>query len=296
MINNNIIKEIECRFAEFAISVSDTMLYYRTRDFLTYMQSYEIVKEIMCELTQNFPYKIDVLKDNQGMYKLPDDLMASVANSREEYVSFVIHFLRWTFEEQNYDTTKLYDDTWWTCSSDEDYTKKEKIRLFQQDVVAPIVTYVVDRLRQGLYIGTILDRFAVRAMRYKCLNDVKNECEVQDRIAMYLFDNGRENHREENSGNGNPDFLISDEEGLFVVEVKYINNNSRIGTKTFAKWTAQLKDYMDKYSSHQGILYIVSRQHIEFAWKDKSQNMSIINVYIGDKAPSELGERKRIEI
>ena len=296
MTHKNIIEEIERRYAHYILSDSDTMLYYRTRDFLNYMQSYEIVREIIRELTQKHPYKEGVLKDEKGYYKLPDQLMASIANGREEYVSFVIHFLSWIFEEHNHDTTKFYDDAWWTCPNNRDYTKKERIRLFQQDVILPIVTYVVDRLRQGLYISKALERFAVRAMRFKCLSGVKNEREVQDRIAMYLFDIGRENHREENSGNGNPDFLISDEDGLFVVEVKFINNNSRKGVKAFAKWTSQLRDYMEKYSSHQGILFIVTRQHIEFVWKDTPQNMSIMNVYIGDKNPSELGAKRRIEI
>ena len=296
MYNINIIKELERRLEEFCLSDSDTMLYYKTRDFLSFMQSYEIVREIMRDLTQKHPYKKNILKDGKEFYKLPDQLMSSVANSREEYVSFVIHFLNWTFEEQNHDTTKFYDDTWWTCSSNKEYTKKERIRLFQQDVISSIVNYVIDRLRQGLYISAVLENFAVRAMRYKCLSGVKNEREVQDRIAMYLFDNGRENHREENSGNGNPDFLISDEDGLFVVEVKYIKEDSRIGVKDLESWTSQLKDYMAKYSSHCGILYIVNRQRIEFAWKESPQNMSIMNVYIDDKNPSGLRKTKRIEV
>lgn len=128
------------------------------------------------------------------------------------------------------------------------------------------------------------------------LKDVKNEREVQDKIAMYLYDNGRENHREENSGNGKQDFLISDEDGLFVVEVKYIKENSRIGITDLESRTSQLKDYMAKYSSHCEILYIVNRQRIEFAWKDSPQNMSIMNVYIDGKNSSELRKPKRIEI
>lgn len=296
MTHKIIIEEIERRYAHYILSDSDTMLYYRTRDFLNYMQSYQIVREIIRELTQKHPYKESVLKDENGFYKLPDQLMASIANSREEYVSFVIHFISWIFEKNNHDTTKLYDDAWWTCSNNRDYTKKERIQLFQQDVISPIVTYVVDKLRQGLYISTVLDNFAVRAMRYKCLSNVNNEREVQDRIAMYLYDCGSKNHREENSGNGNPDFLISDEDGLFVVEVKYIKEDSRIGVKDLERWTSQLKDYMAIYSSHYGILYIVNRQRIEFAWKDSPENMIIMNVYIDDKNPSELKKTKRIEV
>lgn len=296
MTNKNIIEDIERRHAQYILSDSDTILFYRTRDFMNYLRSHEIVRHIFGELTNTYQYKESVLKNEDGMHKLPHELMASVGNSREEYVSFALQFLQSLFENDNNDTTELFDEAWWTCSNNREYTKKERIRLFQQDVITPIVNYVVAKLRQGLYISTALEKFAVRAMRYGSLKDVKNEREVQDRIAMYLYDNGRENHREENSGNGNPDFLISDEDGLFVVEVKYIKENSRIGITDLESWTSQLKDYMAKYSSHCGILYIVNRQRIEFAWKDSPQNMSIMNVYIDGKNPSELRKAKRIEI
>lgn len=100
------------------------------------------------------------------MYKLPHELMASVGNCREEYVSFALFFLQSLFEKDNNDTTGIFDEAWWTCSNNREYTKKERIRLFQQDVITPIVNYVVAKLRQGLYINTALEKFAVRAMRY----------------------------------------------------------------------------------------------------------------------------------
>lgn len=296
MINKNIIEDIERRHAQYILSDSDTILYYRTRDFMNYLRSHEIVRHIFDELTNTYQYKESVLKDENGMHKLPYELMASVGNSREEYISFVLHFLGSLFENDNYKGTELFDEAWWICSNDREYTKKERIRLFQQDVIAPIVNYVVDKLRQGLYVSTALEKFAVRAMRYGSLKDVKTEREIQDQIAMFLYDNGRESHREENSGNGNPDFLISDEDGLFVVEVKYIKEDSRIGVTDLKSWTSQLKDYMVKYSSHCGILYIVNRQRIEFAWKDSPHNMSIMNVYIDGKNPSKLRKIKRIEM
>ena len=119
---------------------------------------------------------------------------------------------------------------------------------------------------------------------------------MQDQIALYLYDNGNENHREENSGNGNPDFLISDKKELFVVEIKYVKAKSRKGEKDLEKWTSQLKSYMARYSSHHGVLYIVTEKNCEFVWKNSPSNMSIMNVYIGEKKPHEVGEPLKIEI
>lgn len=292
-----IIEEIERRYMQYSMSNSDTMLYYRTRDFFEFLKSHDVVNFIIEEVKRHHPFTEKILIDERiGDFKLPDEVMRSVGNSRESYVSFVLHYLEWTYKKEHNDTLKLYDNAYWTCSNNKDYQKKDRIRLFQQDVIYPLSTYITDRLRKGLFICNVLEKFSVRAMRFKCLQGVKSERDVQDRIALFLYDNGNENHREENSGNGNPDFLISDKKELFVVEVKYLRANSKKGKKDFEEWTSQLKSYMARYSSHHGVLYIVTEKNWEFAWKNSPCNMSIMNVYIGEKKPHEVGDPLRIEI
>ena len=297
MNTNIIIEDIERRYMQYSMSNSDTMLYYRTRDFVEFLKSYDVVNKIIEDIKLQTPFTENIMIDKRhGDRKLPDDIMRSVGNSRDAYVSFLLHYLEWTFSKKQFDTLRLYDDTSWTCSNNNEYSKKDRIRLFQQDVVFPITTYIIDRLRKGQLLCSVLEQFSVRAMRFKCLQGVKSERDVQDRIALYLYDNGNENHREENSGNGNPDFLISDLKELFVVEVKYIKAKSKKGKKDFEEWTSQLKSYMARYSSHHGVLYIVTEENLEFAWKTSPCNMSLMNVYIGDKKPSEIGKPLRIEI
>ena len=110
MTNRNIIENIERRLAQYILSDSDTMLYYRTRDFMNYLWSHEIVKHILGELTNAYQYKESVLKNKNGMYKLPHELMASVSNSREEYVSFTLYFLQRLFENDHNNSTELFDE------------------------------------------------------------------------------------------------------------------------------------------------------------------------------------------
>lgn len=292
-----IIEDIERRYMQYSRSNSDTMLYYRTRDYVKFLKSYDVVTNIIEEVKRDYPFTDKILFDNQsGDFKLPDEVMRSVGDNRESYVSFVLHYLEWTFQKENFDTLRLYDDAYWTCSSKKDYSRKERIQLFQQDIVSPLTTYIIDRLRKGLFICSVLEHFSIRAIRFKCLQGVKNERDVQDQIALYLYDNGNENHREENSGNGNPDFLISDEEELFVVEIKYVKAKSKKRRKDFENWTSQLKSYMSRYSSYHGVLYIVTEDNCEYVWKNSPCNMSIMTVYIGEKKPYEIGKPFRIEI
>jgi hypothetical protein len=250
----------------------------------------------MEEVKAHFPFKEDIMIDKSKNKKLPDEIMNSVGDNRDMYVSFVLHYLEWTFRKEHFDTLKLCDDANWICSNTVEYSKKERIRLFQQDIIYVLTAYIIDRLRKGLFICNTLEQFSIRAMRFNCLKSIKHERDVQNVIATYLFDNGNESHREENSGNGNPDFLISDEEELFVVEVKYLRANSRKGEKALERWTSQLRNYMAKYSSHHGVLYIVTERNCEYVWRNCPPNMSIMNVYIGNKKPSDLVKPDRIEI
>lgn len=296
MNTNIIIENIERRYMQYSTSDSDTMLYYRTRDYIKYLYSYGVVRFIMEEVKQQNPFTESILLDKDGHYKMPDDIMRSVGNSRESYVSFLLHYLEWTYQNEHFDTLQLYDDAYWTCSDTKEYSLKDRIRLFQQDVIYPITTYIIDRLREGLCVCYVLKQFSIRAQRFNTLQGVKNERDIQDKIALFLYDNGNENHREENSGNAYPDFLISDKKLQFVVEVKYVKAKYPKGKHDLEKWTAQLKSYMDRYAYHHGVLYIVSEQYCEYIWKNCPQNMSIMNVYIGPQKPNDIGKAKQIEV
>lgn len=296
MNTKSIIEDIERRYTQYSLSDSDTMLYYRTRDYIDFLNSFDVVNSIIEEIKRLHPFTERVLMDEKFGRKSPRDVMRSVGDSRESYVAFLLHYFEWTFRKEHFNEPELYKDAKWICAKDPDYSKKELIRLFQQNTVYPIATYIVDRLRKGQLLCNVLEQFSIRAMRFNILQGVKNEREVQNKIALYLYDNGNENHREENSGNGNPDFLISDINGRFVVEVKFVKANSRKGIKDLERWTSQLRNYMNKYSSYQGVLYVVSEKNCKFEWKYAPSNMSIMNVYIGKLKPNEMTKPQVYEI
>lgn len=276
-----IIKELEHRYAQYSMSDSDTMLYFSTKEFLNYLRSNSVVNQIINKLCQQYPFSDEEFTKYRNIEYF--SFLNAITENREKYASFCFQYLEWGFKQQKFDTLQLYSEASWTCSNTRDYSKKEQIKLFQIDVVYNIVSIIIDELRKGIGECHALMRFGERAMRFKTLSDIGDENDLQDRLGLFLYDNGYPFSREENSGNGKADFLISDDED-FVVEVKFVgDDDEKCTVSDLRRWSSQLDDYMKKYSSRRGILYIVSKKDYEFLWSEKYENKNIMNVYIGNR-------------
>lgn len=132
-----------------------------------------------------------------------------------------------------------------------------------------------------------MDRFKNRTMRFESpyLKGYA-ERDVQNKLALYLFDSGYIVHREEDISNGQPDFLFSDEDkNSYIIEVKYITNKA--SNKNLKAYTSQLRDYVSKLNSHIGVLCIFTTQDYEFTWLNKPYNLEILTIYVGELNPSE---------
>ena len=200
-------------------------------------------------------------------------------------MSFVLHYLEYSYTTDSIED--FYDEASWICLSNEEYDKKERIKLFKIDVVKPLCDYVTDELRKNVSLLYVLDRFKNRTMRFESpyLKGYA-ERDVQNKLALYLFDSGYIVHREENISNGQPDFLFSDEDkNSYIIEVKYITN--KVSNKNLKTYTSQLKDYVSKLNSHIGVLCIFTKQDYEFTWLNKPYNLEILTIYVGELNPSE---------
>lgn len=281
MYLRQIIKDIEIYFSRYCESTSDTMLYYTTKHLLDFLTSFDIVKVILISLKNEYPYEKNAFEKSQNGF----EIIKHVAQCKKQYVSFVLHFLEYSYTTDSIED--FYDEASWICLSNEEYDKKERIKLFKIDVIKPLCDYVIDELRKNVSLLYVLDRFKNRTMRFESpyLKDYA-ERDVQNKLALYLFDSGYIVHREENISNGQPDFLFSDEDkNSYIIEVKYITN--KVSNKNLKVYTSQLRDYVSKLNSHIGVLCIFTTQDYEFTWLNKPYNLEILTIYVGGLNPSE---------
>lgn len=281
MYLRQIIKDIEIYFSRYCESTSDTMLYYTTKHLLDFLNSFDVVKVILINLKNEYPYDKNAFEKSQNGF----EIIKHVAQCKKQYVSFVLHFLEYSYTTDSIED--FYDEASWICLSNKEYDKKERIKLFKIDVVKPLCDYVTDELRKNVSLLYVLDRFKNRTMRFESpyLKDYA-ERDVQNKLALYLFDSGYIVHREENISNGQPDFLFSDEDkNSYIIEVKYITNKA--SNKNLKAYTSQLRDYVSKLNSHIGVLCIFTTQDYEFTWLNKPYNLEILTIYVGELNPSE---------
>ena len=281
MYLRQIIKDIEIYFSRYCESTSDTMLYYTTKHLLDFLNSFDIVKVILINLKNEYPYDKNAFEKSQNGF----EFINHVAQCKKQYVSFVLHFLEYSYTTDSIED--FYDEASWICLSNKEYDKKERIKLFKIDVVKPLCDYVTDELRKNVSLLYVLDRFKNRTMRFESpyLEDYE-ERDVQNKLALYLFDSGYIVHREENISNGQPDFLFSDEDkNSYIIEVKYITNKA--SNKNLKAYTSQLRAYVSKLNSHIGVLCIFTTQDYEFTWLNKPYNLEILTIYVGGLNPSE---------
>ena len=283
MYTKRVINDIETYYSRYCESISDQMLYYSTMHFVSYLYSYSIVKDILLNLKKECPYNKETIEDYNELDGF--DVIKRVAQDKKCYISYVLHYLDYSFASNS--IVDFYDDAAWICYVKKDYSLKERIMLFKTDVIKPLCEYVIDELRKNVSLLYVLDRFKNRTMRFESpYPEDYEERDVQNKLALYLFDSGYIVHREENISNGQPDFLFSDEDkNSYIIEVKYITN--KVSNKNLKVYTSQLRDYVSKLNSHIGVLCIFTKQDYEFTWLNKPYNLEILTIYVGELNPSE---------
>lgn len=281
MYTRQIIKDIETYYSRYSESTSDQMLYYTTKHLIIFLYSFDIVNVILSNLKKEYSYEDSKIKEYEEMTGF--EIIKHVAKDKKQYISYILHYLEYTFDSNQ--IVDFYNDASWICYNNSDYNIKERIMLFKTDVIKPLCDYVIDELRKHVSLLYVLNKFKNRTMRFETPYPSEyNEWNIQNKLALYMFDNGYDVQRENDISNGKPDFLFSDEENnSYVIEVKYVKNKKH----DFKSYISQLMDYMNKLESHIGVLCIFTTMNYDFKWTDKPNHIEIITIYVGNKKPNE---------
>lgn len=281
MYTRQIIKDIETYYSRYSESTSDQMLYYTTKHLIIFLYSFDIVNVILSNLKKEYSYEDSKIKEHEEMTGF--EIIKHVAKDKKQYISYILHYLEYTFDSNQ--IVDFYNDASWICYNNSDYNIKERIMLFKTDVIKPLCDYVIDELRKHVSLLYVLNKFKNRTMRFETPYPSEyNEWNIQNKLALYMFDNGYDVQRENDISNGKPDFLFSDEENnSYVIEVKYVKNKKH----DFKSYISQLMDYMNKLESHIGVLCIFTTMDYDFKWTDKPNHIEIITIYVGNKKPNE---------
>lgn len=281
MYTRQIIKDIETYYSRYSESTSDQMLYYTTKHLIIFLYSFDIVNVILSNLKKEYSYEDSKIKEYEEMTGF--EIIKHVAKDKKQYISYILHYLEYTFDSNQ--IVDFYNDASWICYNNSDYNIKERIMLFKTDVIKPLCDYVIDELRKHVSLLYVLNKFKNRTMRFETPYPSEyNEWNIQNKLALYMFDNGYDVQRENDISNGKPDFLFSDEENnSYVIEVKYVKNKKH----DFKSYISQLMDYMNKLEYHIGVLCIFTTMDYDFKWTDKPNHIEIITIYVGNKKPNE---------
>lgn len=281
MYTRQIIKDIETYYSRYSESTSDQMLYYTTKHLIIFLYSFDIVNVILSNLKKEYSYEDSKIKEYEEMTGF--EIIKHVAKDKKQYISYILHYLEYTFDSNQ--IVDFYNDASWICYNNSDYNIKERIMLFKTDVIKPLCDYVIDELGKHVSLLYVLNKFKNRTMRFETPYPSEyNEWNIQNKLALYMFDNGYDVQRENDISNGKPDFLFSDEENnSYVIEVKYVKNKKH----DFKSYVSQLMDYMNKLESHIGVLCIFTTMDYDFKWTDKPNHIEIITIYVGNKKPNE---------
>lgn len=303
MYTKQVINDIETNYSRYSESISDQMLFYNTKHFFSYLFSIDIVKDILSNLKKECPYNEETIKKYNTLEGF--NLLQLVAQDRKKYVSYVLHFLEYSFASGL--IINFYVEAAWICYGEKEYTLKEKIMLFKTEVIKPLCDYVIDELRKNVSLLYVLNRFKNRTMRFETPYSTEySERYIQNNLALYLFDRGYNVHREEDLSNGKPDFVLSGKNNVhrnenqsngqsdflysdednnpYIIEVKFIKK--KISENKFREYTSQLNEYVNEQYTSIGVLCIFTIEDLDFIWKNNPTNMEIITIYVGNLKPS----------
>lgn len=292
-----IIDKIELAYSQYLQQGSEIMFTTFTDHFFDKIESMPSCKYLLEDLESQHKIAQEVFEERiKSEFFYDKDFFVS---SEFYYVAYCYQYYKFLRNRQrtfgNY-LNPYFKEVIWTDKSINE--EGDRMKLFKTDFVRPIVNYIVDHLKGESLILQCLQRYKSRVERFKTIQveDV-TESKLQRDLALYLFDNGVEFSKEDDTCSGRLDFRISDKtvhygailncnNKSFIVETKYMK---KFTDSLLKKAITQLKAYINQVPSH-GCLVVFTLDDSDIILEDSIQDgITILPIYIGGKTPSNRG-------
>lgn len=291
----SIIDKIELAYSHYLQQGSEIMFTTFTDHFFDKLESIPTCRLILEGLVSEYKISQEVFEKRiKTDYLHISDFFV---NSEAYYVAYCYQyyiFLRNRQRTQGNILNPYYNEVRWTDKSIDE--EGDRMALYKTDYVRPIVNYVIDNLKSESLILNNLNRYKNRVERFRTISYCEGltERQLQNDLALYLFDNDVEFSKEDDTCNGRLDFKLSDDSvhygsvlncnnKPYIIEIKLLE---KVSHTLLHKSINQLRAYMGQIPSY-GCLEIFTPEKIEDQITDlENQGITIIPIYIGNLPPS----------
>jgi len=305
MTKELIINKVENYYKQYLERKSGLMFNESTDFFFDSLMQIPYCKSILDDL-ENI---CDIDIPDRVITELDKTIMAFINKGQAYYAAYCLHFYR-ELRQRREHTVELRKEQkpgrypilqpyckyakWIDKSIDE---AGDIQQLFKTDFVRPIVDYIINLTTNENAIMYFVERYKERAEQFHTVKIPKEsktkELDLQEDLALYLYDNGLTFFQEVKKGNGRLDFMcnVTGEQHYgcalecnnkpYIIEVKYYRNKRQIEDGIL-----QLKRYMNRTNAYGCLLVYVDKASSSFSIENPHEDIRIMYVDLIEKSPS----------
>lgn len=301
--------QIEFLYSQYKEMTSEVLFNAQTDFLIDSIKAIPYCKNVLESLKTKHPIKDDLIigKDDNGVYdRLPD----IIYQSKEYFLSYCLHAYEF-YKAKKLNTghssylTEYYSDM--RIFNQGVSSSGNRMQVFKTEFIWPLLCYVISNINEDAHIVYTLERYKQRVEMFSKaeLHDnetLKPETYLQKDLALFLFDQNLEFHKEIEVGDGRIDFQIENDndehygcglscnEKPYIVEIKRVTDSN---INDFAKWMSQLSTYLGRLNGRGYLLLFVDKD-IELVLQEE-ENIKINYIYTGKDSPSKLKHRITIQ-
>lgn len=303
MIKDLIINKIEAYYKQYMERRSGLMFNESTDFFFDSLMQIPYCKTILDDLEKI----CDITIPQSGYIELDKIIMAFIGKGQAYYAAFCLHFyrvlrkrrehtieLRKELKPGEYAILKPYCKyAIWTNESVNEAGDTQQ--LFKTDFVRPIVDYIINLTTNENAIRYFIERYKERAELFRTvkIDDNTKEYDLQEDLALYLYDNGLTFYQEVKRGNGRLDFMVDIIGGEhygcaiecndkpYIIEVKHFRDHQQI-----EDGICQLKRYMNRTNAYGCLLVYVDKDNFLFDINNPYEDITILYIDLIINSPS----------